>query len=76
MKLIRFGTLPDGCPYLLLRASRGELRELVVTISTAQPAEWLYGYVIHDHATKTSQSFHGPFGDPDRDTPGRFAGFE
>jgi len=76
MHVTRIGTTDDGHPFVVLRSPRGEVRELIITVTTSHPASWMYGYVIKDHETKTMHSYHGPFGDPERDLPGQLAGFE
>lgn len=73
------GTMANGHPYLVLRSrarSRSDVIELIITVTTSHPARWEFGYVIKDPQTKTSQTFHGPYGDPTKDTPGRLVGFE
>lgn len=76
MHVTRVGTTPRGHPFVVLRSPRGEVRELIITVTTSDPATWLFGYVIKDHKTKTMHSYHGPYGDPDRDEPGNLSGFE
>jgi len=76
MTVTDIGVTDQGKPYIVLRSPRGTIRELIITVQATKPAEWLYGYVIRDHDSKTMVTYNGPHGDPELDMPGRLVGFE
>jgi hypothetical protein len=74
LRLEGWGTTERGYPYFRFRAVRGNVREVVLYITTDRPAKVMFAYSIWEASTHTLTSYHGPYGDPERDELGEMEG--
>ena len=74
LRLESWGTTERGYPFFRFRSIRSNVREVVLFITTDRPAGVMFAYSIWESTTRTLTSYHGPYGDPERDELGDIEG--